>query len=490
MTALHTLSLTAIRDTLAKGEVSPTQAVEASLARIAETEPKIRACLTVCEKEAKAEAARLESHSSDAPKQPMWGIPVTVKDIVCTKGVRTTAASRMLENFVPPYDAFVARRLMEAGAIIVAKTNLDEFAMGSSTEFSAFAATANPWDISCVPGGSSGGAAASVAAMQAYGALGSDSGGSIRQPAALCGCVGLQPTYGRVSRYGVIACGSSFDQVGPLARSVADCAQMLAVIAGHDPQDATSADYPVDDYVAAAERRDLRGLTLGLPLEYWSGGLAPEVLAACRAAVEQARALGATIVDVSLPHSSYGVAAYHILSSAEAGSNLARFDGLRYGLREEGQNLNVTYVASRSRGFGEEVQRRLLIGTYVLSSGHYDAYYTKAAQVRRLIRQDFKVALEHCDALLAPTTPVTAWKFGDSPGGSPGAYTPYTIDALTSGLNLAGLPGLSLPVGLGADSGLPVGMQVFGRAFDEAGIIGIGAALEAVLPCPGSPAGV
>jgi len=471
---------------LVKGELSPTQALEVSLARIAKTEPKIRACLTVCEKEARGEASRLESGpnaSPDARRQPLWGVPVTVKDILCTKGVRTTAASRMLENFVPPYDAFVVRRLKEAGAIIVAKTNLDEFAMGASTEYSAFTATANPWDSSRVPGGSSGGAAASVAAQQAYGALGSDSGGSIRQPAALCGCVGLKPTYGRVSRYGAIACASSFDQVGPLARSVADCAQMFAVIAGHDPQDATSADYPVDNYVAAAARRDLRGLTLGLPTQYWSAELAPEVLLACRAAVEQARALGATIVDVSLPHSSYGVAAYHILSSAEAGSNLARFDGLRYGLRVDAPDLNTTYTASRSCGFGEEVQRRLLLGTYVLSSGHYDACYTKAAKVRRLIRQDFQVALEQCDALLAPASPVTAWKFGDSPA-------PHTIDALTSGLNLAGLPGLLLPVGLGADSGLPVGMQIFGRAFAEAGIIGIGAALEAVLPSIGSPTGL
>jgi aspartyl-tRNA(Asn)/glutamyl-tRNA(Gln) amidotransferase subunit A len=392
----------------------------------------------------------------------------------------------MLEDFIPPYDAFVVRRLKEAGAIIVAKTNLDEFAMGSSTEFSAFSTTANPWDTSRVPGGSSGGAAASIVAQQAYGALGSDTGGSIRQPAGLCGCVGIKPTYGRVSRYGAIAYASSFDQVGPLARNIADCAQMLSVIAGYDPQDATSADYPVGDYVAAAQRRDLRGITLGLPGEYWSEGLAPEVALVCRAAVEQARLLGAKVVDVSLPHLPYSVAAYYILTSAEASANLARFDGLRYGLREEG-DLLATYIASRSHGFGEEVKRRVLLGAYALSAGYYDAYYTKAAQVRRLIRQDFQVALEQCDALLAPASPVTAWKFGfflEEP------LAAYKMDILTSSLNLAGLPGLSLPVGLGADSKLPVGMQIFGRAFDEAGIIGIGAALESALPRIGAPVSI
>lgn len=481
---LHTLNLTDIRARLATGEATPTRVVEASLARIAETEPRIRACLTVCENEARAAASALEAAGHD-PLRPLWGVPVTVKDMLCTKGVLTTAGSRMLENFIPPYDAFVVQRLKEAGAIIVAKTNMDEFAMGSSTEFSAFAATRNPWDVTRVPGGSSGGAAASIAAMQAYGALGSDTGGSIRQPAGLCGCVGIKPTYGRVSRYGAIAYGSSFDQVGPLARTVADCAQLLAVIAGHDPNDATSADYPTADYAAAAQQRDLSGLTLGLPREYWSEGLAPEVESACRAAVDVARSLGATIVDLSLPHLSYGVAAYYILASAEAGTNLARYDGMRYGLREKGGGLTETYTASRSRGFGEEVKRRVLLGTYTLSSGYYDAYYTKAARVRRLILRDFQAALEQCNALLAPASPVTAWKFGAF---TENPLSAYKMDILTLSLNLAGFPGLSLPVGLGADSHLPVGLQIFGRAFDEAGIIGIGAALEAVLLPLGLPA--
>ena len=483
MTALHTLSLNALREKLASGGVTPSQAVEASLSRIAETEPKLNACLTVCEAEARATAVALET-AGPAPDRPLWGVPVTVKDVLCTKGIRTTAASRMLDNFIPPYDAFVVERLKNAGAVIVAKTNLDEFAMGSSTEFSAYTATANPWDTGRVPGGSSGGAAASTSAMQAFGALGSDTGGSIRQPAGLCGCVGLKPTYGRVSRYGAMAYGSSFDQVGPLGRTVGDCATLLSVIAGYDPRDATSADAPVADYNAAAGKRDLSGVTLGLPAEYWSEGLSPEVEAVCRSAVARAKDLGAAIVDVSLPHLSYGVAAYYILASAEASTNLARFDGMRYGLREEGPGLVETYTASRSHGFGEEVKRRILLGTYTLSSGYYDAYYTKAAKVRRLILQDFQAALGHCDALLAPASPVTAWKFGAFAGDPLAAYK---MDILTLGLNLSGFPGLSLPVGLGADSGLPVGLQIFGRAFDEAGIIGVGAALEAALPPIGTP---
>ena len=492
MTSPLALSLCDIRDKLARDEVRPGELVDACLERIAATEPKLRACITVCADEARAEAKSLEKSCASGPRPPLWGVPLTLKDVLCTKGVRTTAASRMLENFVPPYDAFVVRRLKEAGAIILAKTNLDEFAMGSSTEFSAFQTTANPWNLDCVPGGSSGGSAASVAAMQAFGSLGSDTGGSIRQPAALCGCVGIKPTYGRVSRHGAIAYGSSFDQVGPLARTVDDCALLLQVIAGNDPKDAQSAVLPVPDYMSSAGPADpsapLAGITLGLPGEYWKEGLSPEVEAACRAAIDKARALGASIKELSLPHLSYGVAAYYILASAEASTNLARFDGMRFGLRVGGDdNIVDSYTASRSHGFGEEVKRRILLGTYTLSSGYYDAYYTKASKVRRLILEDFEQALAQCDALLAPASPVTAWKFG--------AYThdpltAYKMDILTLGLNLAGLPGLSLPVGLGAQSGLPVGMQIMGRAFDESGIIGIARALEATLPPLGNPAGL
>lgn len=486
MTELYTLSLSDIRNRLAKGETSPSEAVESCLARIAATEPAIKACLTVCADEARETAKKLEAEGHD-PRKKLWGVPVTVKDVFCTKGVRTTAGSRMLENFVPPYDAFVIERLKQSGAIIVAKTNMDEFAMGSSTEFSAFSATANPWNTGCVPGGSSGGSAASVAAMQAFGSLGSDTGGSIRQPAGLCGCVGIKPTYGRVSRYGAIAYGSSFDQVGPLARNVKDAAILLSVIAGYDDKDASSAELPVPDFAAEAEKRkDLSGITLGLPSEYWREGLSPEVEKACRAAVRKAEELGAVVKEVSLPHLSYGVAAYYILTSAEASTNLARFDGLRYGYRAEGEyELVESYVASRSQSFGEEVKRRILLGTYALSSGYYDAYYTKAARVRRLILQDFESALGECDALLAPASPVTAWKFGtyaDDP------LTAYKMDILTLNLNLAGLPGISLPVGLGEDSGLPVGLQIFGGAFDESGILAIASVLEQALPKIGTPA--
>lgn len=487
MTTLHSLTLADMRDRLASGVARPTEALEASLARIRETEPALRACLTVCETEARAVAAAQEKNGPE-PEKALWGIPIALKDVLCTKGVRTTAASRILENFVPPYDAFVVERLKEAGAVIVAKTNMDEFAMGSGTDFSAFQSTANPWDTTRVPGGSSGGSAASVAAMQVFGSLGSDTGGSIRQPAGLCGCVGIKPTYGRVSRYGAIAYGSSFDQIGPLARTVKDCAILLSVIAGYDPKDATSADMTVPDYEKAADRRSLAGVTLGLPEEYWREGLHPEVAEVCQKAVATAKELGATIKEVSLPHLPYGVAAYFILASAEASTNLARYDGMRYGRRAASETgLEETYVASRSQGFGEEVKRRILLGTYALSSGYYDAYYTKAAKVRRLILQDFSRALEDCDALLAPASPVTAWKLGaflQDP------LATYKMDLLTLSLNLAGLPGLCLPAGLGNESRLPVGLQIFGRAFDEHGVIGIASALEAALPPIGSPCGL
>jgi aspartyl-tRNA(Asn)/glutamyl-tRNA(Gln) amidotransferase subunit A len=484
---LHSTSLSGIRDKLRTGEIRPSEVVEASLARITATEHKIHACLTICEDEALCAAAALDASGPD-PQKPLWGVPLSIKDVLCTKGIRTTAASRMLANFIPPYDAFVVQRLKNAGAIVLAKTNMDEFAMGSSTEFSAFGVTANPWNTECVPGGSSGGSAASVVAMQTFGALGSDTGGSIRQPAGLCGCVGIKPTYGRVSRYGAIAYGSSLDQIGPLARNVEDCALLLSVIAGYDPGDATSADLPVPDFQRPARNRDLAGLTLGLPGEYWQEGLAPEVADACRRAIDTARSLGAKVLDLSLPHLSFGVAAYYIIATAEASTNLARFDGMRYGKRQGPESdLVASYTASRSAGFGEEVKRRILLGTYALSSGYYDAYYTKAARVRRLILEDFENALGRCDALLAPVSPVTAWKFGaytDDP------LTAYKMDILTLSLNLAGLPGLALPVGLGADSKLPVGLQIFGRAFDEAGIIRIAAALEAELPPLGEPAGL
>ncbi|MDR1359995.1 MAG: Asp-tRNA(Asn)/Glu-tRNA(Gln) amidotransferase subunit GatA [Deltaproteobacteria bacterium] len=475
--ALHNLSLLEVRNLLALGRITPSQVVEACLKRIADTEPTIRAILTLCAEEAREQALRLEAAGPpDLALQPLWGVPVTVKDLLCTKGIRTTCASRFLEDFVPPYDAFVVDRLKKSGAILIGKTNLDEFAMGSSTEFSAFQITRNPWNAKNVPGGSSGGAAASVAAMQAYGALGSDTGGSIRQPAGLCGVVGLKPTYGRVSRYGAVAYASSFDQIGPLARTVDDCALLFSAIAGYDPKDATSALLPPPDLAGLEEKGDFSGLTFGLPLEYWSGGLSPEVEETCRKAVATAESLGARVREISLPRLPYGLAAYYILASAEASSNLARFDGLRYGrgARAAG-GLIEAYADARTQGFGQEVKRRILLGAYTLSAGYYDAYYTKASQVRRLILEDFQAALAQCDALMAPVCPVTAWEIGaliDDP------LTCYKMDILTVCLNLAGLPGLCLPVGLGAQSRLHVGLQIMGRAFDEARILRFGRILE------------
>ncbi|MDR2161697.1 MAG: Asp-tRNA(Asn)/Glu-tRNA(Gln) amidotransferase subunit GatA [Desulfovibrio sp.] len=489
MRPLYSLSLLETRNLLASGEVSPSRVVEACLERIARTEPSIGAILTLCAEEAGAAARRLEAAGPPDPeRQPLWGVPLSVKDLLCTRGIRTTCASRFLENFVPPYDAFVVDRLKKAGAILLAKTNMDEFAMGSSTEFSAFQVTRNPWNTQRVPGGSSGGSAASVAAMQTYGSLGSDTGGSIRLPAGLCGVVGLKPTYGRVSRYGAVAYASSFDQIGPLARNVDDCALLFSVIAGYDPRDATSAQLPAPALERPEEGADLSGVVLGLPAEYWRGGLSAEVEQACCKAVGTAADLGAEIREISLPHLPYGLAAYYILASAEASSNLARFDGLRYGRRGGSpSDLKDTYTVSRTQGFGPEVKRRILLGAYTLSAGYYDAYYTKASQVRRLIRDDFSTALESCDALLAPACPVTAWEIGallDDP------LTTYKMDILTVCLNLAGLPGLSLPVGLGSESRLPVGLQIMGRAFDEPRVLRLGRILEAALPAIGSPADV
>ncbi len=488
MSDLTRLTLTQLRDELAAGRASALQAVDACLDRIAATEPRLSALLTLDADQARETARALDAAGPD-PRRPLWGVPLAIKDVICTKGLRTTCGSRILENFVPPYDAFVIRKLREVGAIILAKANMDEFAMGSSTENSAFATTRNPWDVERAPGGSSGGSAAAVAARQAFGALGTDTGGSIRQPASFCGCVGIKPTYGRVSRFGCVAYGSSLDQIGPMARTVGDCAALLQVIAGHDPADSTSADVPVPDYATAlAARTDLTGLRIGLPAEYWGAGLDPEVEAACRGAIAAAEKLGATPVPVALPHTRFAVATYYIVAMAEASSNLARFDGVRYGLRDkEAQELIEMYVQSRSKGFGDEVQRRIMLGTYVLSAGYYDAYYRKAAQVRRLIRQDFLRAFESCDVIAGPASPVPAWKLGSL---SADPLQMYLMDIFTISLNLAGLPGLCLPAGLGRDSGLPIGLQLFGPAFSEDLLLSVAANLETVLPALGEPRGL
>lgn len=488
MSSLISQSLVSVRDALAKREVSVTEAVTACLDRIRETDGKLNAVLPwISEESVLARAREMDAAGPDKTK-PLWGVPIALKDCICFKGAITSSGSRTLENFIPFYDARVTEKLKEAGAVIIAKLNLDEFAMGSTTENSAFGPSANPWDISRVPGGSSGGSAASVAACQVFGALGTDSGGSIRQPASLCGCVGVKPTYGRVSRYGVVAYASSLDQVGAFGRSVEDAAVLFQAIAGHDPREATSADIPCDDYVAAVKNAgDLKGVRIGVPKEFWEGN-ADEVDQTCRNALDVARKLGATLVDVSLPHTRHGVAAYYILGPAEASTNMARFDGVRYGLRDkEAGDLVDMYVKSRSKGFGEEVKRRILLGTFVLSAGYYDAYYKKAAQVRRLILDDYLAAFAKCDFLAAPAVPMTAWPLGQ---GKDDPVAVYRQDALTLSLNLAGLPGICIPAGLGSDSNLPVGLQIFAPAFKEAAMLGAAQSLFRELPPLGMPRGM
>ncbi len=476
--SIHSLSLRAVRDALAAGELKAEAVVDAAAARIEATEGSVDALLAQDLDNARAEARRLDEEGADSNKS-LWGVPVTIKDALCTKGLTTTAGSKILQNFVPFYDATVVQKLRDAGAIILAKNNMDEFAMGSTTENSAYKTTHNPWDVSRVPGGSSGGSAASVTAMQCYASLGTDTGGSIRQPASLCGCVGIKPTYGRVSRYGVIAYGSSLDQVGPLARSVEDCALVLDVIAGHDSRDTTSDPRSVAPQAyskALHARQDLKGLRVGIPQEFFTEGLDGEVGDACMAALEHMKNLGAELVNVSLPHTQASIATYYIVAMAEASSNLARFDGVRYGYRsEKSQDLASLYVESRTEGFGKEVQRRIMLGTYVLSSGYYDAYFRKAAEVRQIIKDDYTKALAQCDVICGPVSPVTAWKLGDH---SENPLQMYLKDIYTLSLNLAGMPGLSLPVGLGKDSQMPVGMQILGQAFSEEQLISVGHVLE------------
>ena len=479
MSELCTLSLTQICELLREKKVSAQEVTTACLNRITDTEPRIDALLHVNGDEALALAKQLDAVGPDRSK-PLWGVPVTIKDVLATTGLPTTCGSKILENFTPVYDAHCVTRLKEARAIILGKNNMDEFAMGSSTENSAYKITKNPWNSNHVPGGSSGGSAASVAAGQCFGSVGTDTGGSIRQPASFCGIVGVKPTYGRVSRRGLIAYGSSLDQAGPMTRTVADAALMLQVMAGHDPKDSTSINAPVDDYSACLGQDSLKGLRLGMPSEYWGEGLAAEVDAACRAAVDLAVSLGAEVVPVSLPHTQFAIATYYILAMAEASSNLARFDGVRYGHRSnQTRDLATMYTRSRCEGFGEEVMRRIMLGTYVLSAGYYDAYYKKAAQVRRLIRQDFLNAFSSCDLICGPACPTTAFAIGAN---TADPLQMYLTDIFTISLNLSGLPGLSLPVGLGRDSGLPVGLQLFGRSMDEQGLLRTASTLEKHLP--------
>jgi aspartyl-tRNA(Asn)/glutamyl-tRNA(Gln) amidotransferase subunit A len=402
-------------------------------------------------------------------------VPVALKDVIAVKGQRLSCGSKILENFVSPYDATVTEKLRAAGAVVFGRVNMDEFAMGSSTENSAFGASRNPWDTDRIPGGSSGGSAVAVAADECLAALGSDTGGSIRQPAALCGCVGLKPTYGRVSRYGLVAYASSLDQIGPFTKTVRDAATVLGVISGHDPRDSTSVPQPVPDYSAALTGQ-IKGLKLGLPREYLAaGGLDPQVKAAVDAAVNQLRELGAELVEISLPHTDYALATYYIIATAEASANLARFDGIRYGLRAEGQDPIELYQNTRGQGFGDEVKRRIILGTYVLSSGYYDAYYLRAQRVRTLIRQDFLKAFEKVDAIVTPTTPTAAFKVGEKVADP---LQMYLSDIFTLSCNLAGICGISIPCGFTDSPKLPIGLQLLGKPFGEESLLRIAHAYE------------
>jgi len=456
------------------GAATPSQATREYLDRVAALDPQVKAYLTVTPEVALAQAADADARfTAKAPRSLLDGVPVALKDVFCTRGVETTCGSKILKSFRPPYDATVVSRLRAAGAVLLGKLNMDEFAMGSSTENSAFFTTRNPWDLARVPGGSSGGSAAAVAADLAAGTLGTDTGGSIRQPGAFCGTVGMKPTYGRVSRYGLIAFASSLDQVGPFGKDVADAALLLQTIAGHDPMDSTSVDIEVPDY-AVALRQDVKGLRVGIPDEYFIDGLDPEVEAAVRAAIETLRGLGAKTESVSLPHTEYGLAAYYVIAPAEASSNLARYDGVKYGLREPGaRDLIDMYSRTRGAGFGAEVKRRVMLGTYALSAGYYDAYYGQAQKVRTLVLRDFQQAFERVDVIVAPTTPGVAFKMGERED----PLQMYLNDIFTIPVNLAGLPGLSMPAGF-TRAGLPIGLQIIGRAFEEGTILRVAKAYE------------
>jgi aspartyl-tRNA(Asn)/glutamyl-tRNA(Gln) amidotransferase subunit A len=443
--------------------------------RIEKQDPLIGAYLTLSKERALAKAAEIDALAAKGEKlPPLGGVPVAIKDVIVTRGVRTTAGSKILGNYIPPYDCTAVARMESAGAVVLGKLNCDEFAMGSSNENSAWRPVRNPRDLSRVPGGSSGGSAAAVAANMAVATLGSDTGGSIRQPASFCGVVGLMPTYGRVSRYGLIAFASSLDRIGPLAKTVTDAALVLRTIAGRDPMDSTSADVPVPDYVAELEK-PVQGLKLGVPKEYFGEGLDDEVRKAVEAAIQKLAKSGCEIVPISLPHTKYAIPTYYIVATAEASSNLARFDGVRYGFRaSDARSLSEMYRRSRDQGFGAEVKRRIMLGTYALSAGYYDAYYLKAQKVRTLLAQDFALAFEKVDAIVTPTSPTPAFKLGEKVD-DPLAM--YLADIFTVTADLAGIPGISVPCGETKEK-LPIGLQILGKHFDEATILRVGNAYE------------
>ncbi len=470
------MNIIGVREMLRKKEISSVELTGFYLDRIRKHDGEISSYIKVTEDTAMDMAREADAKIARGEDGRLLGIPLGMKDIYCTKGIETTCASRILKGFVPPYDATVIKRLKEEGFVLLGKLNMDEFAMGSSTENSSFQVTKNPWDLTRIPGGSSGGSAAATAAGLCVASLGTDTGGSIRQPAGLCGVVGMKPTYGRVSRYGLIAFASSLDQIGPITRSVSDCATLMSIIAGYDPMDSTSIPQPVPDYTAYLGK-DVKGMRIGIPKEYLIEGMEQDV----KRAVEEAIAFfvrnGATVVDITLPHTEYAVATYYIVCTAEASSNLARYDGVKYGLRVDGKDIIDMYKKTRLKGFGKEVVRRILLGTYVLSSGYYDAYYRKAGQVRTLIRKDFEDAFKACDIIVTPVSPTTAFRIGEK---AEDPLTMYLSDIFTIPINLAGLPAMSVPCGFDK-AGLPIGVQIIGKPLDVASMMQAAYVLEAEL---------
>jgi len=457
---------------LKEKKISSVELTKDYLERLKKREPKVHAFVTVTEELALEQARNADEMIKAGIAGPLTGVPLAIKDVICTRGVKTTCSSKMLENFVPPYDAAVMEKLNAAGAVMVGKANMDEFAMGSSTENSAFFVTHNPWDLERVPGGSSGGSAVAVAAGEAVGALGSDTGGSIRQPAGFCSVVGLKPTYGRVSRYGLVAFASSLDQIGPLTQDVTDCALMMNAIAGHDRRDSTSAPEPVPDYTKSL-KTDLQGIRLGIPREYYVEGMQPGVAAAMKAAIKKLEGLGAKLEEVSLPHTPYSLAVYYIIAPSEASANLARYDGVKYGFSYRGDTMWESMEKTRENGFGPEVKRRIMLGTYALSAGYYDAWYLKAQKVRTLIRREFDAVFEKYDALITPTSPTVPFKIGEK---TDDPLAMYLSDVCTLPINIAGVPGISIPAGF--VDGLPIGMQIIGKHFREETLLKVAYAYE------------
>ena len=475
MTDFSYRTITSLSGMLAKKEVSAKELAESALDRIERLNPEINAFIRSDREKALQSAAEADKRLSAGETGPLLGIPIGLKDLLAVKDGITTCGSKMLENYRSPYDAFVTDRLIKAGAVVVGKANMDEFAMGSSNENSAFGPCKNPWDTSAVAGGSSGGSAAAVAAGFCTATLGSDTGGSIRQPAALCGVVGLKPTYGRVSRFGLIAFASSLDQIGPMTHTVEDSVTMLQAIAGHDPMDSTSVDIPVPDY-ADSLKKDVKGMVIGLPKEYFIEGTDPEIISAVREAAARLEKEGAKIEEVSLPHTEYAVPVYYVVAPAEASSNLSRYDGVKYGYRSgNGDNLSEMYINTRTEGFGPEVKRRIMLGTYALSSGYYDAYYLKAQKVRTLITNDFTEAFKKCDVILTPTSPTPAFNIGEK---SDDPLQMYLSDIFTISANLAGIPGISVPAGFSSANGRPIGIQFLAKHWDESALFTAASAFE------------